>query len=336
MKKPKEVEIYTPRHASLDYADMAYLPGSGIEELNLDTFRYYRNFFRLCQNNHPYNQLNDETFLERIGGCVLIDGKIVLTKAGLLLFGNDHHIRRYFPYYSLSFIDKRDPYLIQQSPTRLESFSGDWSGNLFDFVLNVSGKVADAQLAFSKAMPNDGNLVQIVRELLSVALCNIEFIKGNGLELRLDEKGLMISFQVDKGTGLMTINRGQNANPTIANALACVNLAKRKGMGLPFVRRLCNALGFSDLSVTKNEESKTVKIEFEFEASKNSTQENAPLLTFEAYLYHLRPLEQFTRQDAIKATGKSPATISLYIKKALSENKITLAKGYKQGCYVKQ
>ena len=329
------VETYTPKKAILDAADMEYLPSSGIPDLNLDTLHDYRNFFRLYQPGHPYNALNDETFLERIGGSIEIDKETKLTKAGLLLFGNDHIIRRFYPYFSLLFIDERDPFIIQQQPIRIETFSGTWAGNLFGFIVEVSSKVATAQQAFKHIERNDGYLVQLIRELLSIALCNVDFSAGEGISFIIGEKGLSLSFAAPNKIELSSLNQGYVANPTIANALGCINLAKRRGMGLPFIRKLAKQLQFGKISVDQSIEKHEIRIEIEFVKSQISRQTPTISPAFDAYLEQLEIDESFTRSDVIKATGKSPATVSIYIKKALDEGLIVLSSGYVQGKYRK-
>ncbi|MCD8348468.1 MAG: hypothetical protein LUD16_11105, partial [Lachnospiraceae bacterium] len=85
--------------------------------------------------------LGDEEYLKNIGAAAesKADGKMHPTAAGLLMFGNEYDIVREFPYYFLDYREVLDPTI--RWTDRLQSSSGDWSGNLFDFFFRVNSKL---------------------------------------------------------------------------------------------------------------------------------------------------------------------------------------------------
>lgn len=329
MRKKPEVEIYTPREATYDASDMVFYPESDLSFLCFDSLRRYRDLFRLYQPSHPYNGLSDEAFCERLGFVVSIDGKHHLTKAGMLLFGFDYKVRRFFPFYALSYRNSEDVYALNVPDTVIETLSGTWSGTLFDFFMDATSSFASRSRLLRLDNSKQALMMQAFRELLSLALCNVDFEVDRGLEVQIDNKRVYVQF----GGRPTELPFGQVAvNPTIANALACLNLAKRRGMGVPFVNKILKELGHSRLEIHQNQG--CITFEIDKEKSINDQQipnENA----FEAFLLNKRKGDIFSRADIIKATGKSPAMASIYIKNALNENSISIAPGYRRGKYIK-
>ena len=93
------------------------------------------------RSGHPWETLNDEQYLEKIGAAAIYeeDGKIHPTAAGLLMFGEEYRIVREFPEYFLDYREMLDPSI--RWTDRLQSGSGDWTGNLFDFYFRVYNKL---------------------------------------------------------------------------------------------------------------------------------------------------------------------------------------------------
>lgn len=84
---------------------------------------------------HVWATLADDEFLYRI--CAMdktIDGNR-LTKAGLLMFGNDYEIERVFPNYLIDYQEVMDE--TRKWTHRIKSDQGNWSGNVFDFFFKV-------------------------------------------------------------------------------------------------------------------------------------------------------------------------------------------------------
>lgn len=112
--------------------DRDVLDDIGLDALDTDSVRRYRNEFSSNRLKHPWIGLADEEFLLRLGaiGRSENDGELHPTKAGLLMFGESWRIVDAFPNY---FLDCRVISGARRWDDRITSDSGDWSGNVYDF-----------------------------------------------------------------------------------------------------------------------------------------------------------------------------------------------------------
>ena len=125
------------RDASFQTQDAKVFLNMDLTVFCKDTIKRYRNFFRSNHIDHLWNNEDDEMFLRKIGAISIgEDGLYHPTAAGLLMFGYEYEITREFPNYFLDYQENRS-----LGPTRwtdrLVSTSGDWSGNVFDFVIEA-------------------------------------------------------------------------------------------------------------------------------------------------------------------------------------------------------
>ena len=81
--------------------DMEVLEEAEIEDLNQESIRGYRNSHKSFKPGHPFERLDDNEYLRVIGaaGFSKNDKKLHPTAAGMLMFGNEYDIVRYFPEY---------------------------------------------------------------------------------------------------------------------------------------------------------------------------------------------------------------------------------------------
>lgn len=116
-----------------------------------ETVKAYRNIFRLVRQKHLWNNEDDTMFLRRIG-AVREDkdtGKFHPTVAGLLMFGYEYDITTVFPNYFLDYQENRTNGIYARWTDRLTSQTGDWSGNVFDFLLKIVQKLqSDLKVPF--------------------------------------------------------------------------------------------------------------------------------------------------------------------------------------------
>ena len=130
-------------------ADMKILQDMPLDVLNSETVHAYRNRHMAYRREHVWERLSDEEYLERIGAARMSAGDHVLrpTAAGLLIFGEEYKILYEFPEYFLDYREVLDPTI--RWTVRLQSSSGDWTGNLFDFFFRVYGKIVkDLKIPF--------------------------------------------------------------------------------------------------------------------------------------------------------------------------------------------
>ena len=131
------------RDSALVTDDNKLLTDLDVSVFCLDTVKSYRNIFKLIRQNHLWNKEDDAMFLRRIG-AVREDkdtGKFHPTVAGLLMFGYEYEITSVFPNYFLDYQENRTNGIYARWTDRITSQSGDWSGNVFDFILRVIPKL---------------------------------------------------------------------------------------------------------------------------------------------------------------------------------------------------
>jgi ATP-dependent DNA helicase RecG len=160
--------------------DNEVLKGYGLEDLDPTTLSSYRQRYANLHPDHPWNQLNNQEFLQRIGGWRRDreSGDVGLTRAGLLMFGQFHTIREAFPNYMLDYQERPEA---RAEPRWIDRFTldGTWSGNLFDFYQRVIRKLtADLKVPFALEgdQRQDETLVhKALREALVNALVHADY-----------------------------------------------------------------------------------------------------------------------------------------------------------------
>ena len=168
--------------------DMDVLDDVPISDLNYETIQGYRNRHRALKPAHPFGRLNDSEYLRSIGAAAIsnIDKCLHPTAAGMLMFGDEYNIVRHFPEYFLDYREILDPTI--RWTDRLQSSSGEWSGNICDFYFRVYNKlVKDIKVPFKTI---DGNRIddtpvhEALREALANCLINADFYGVRGIVVR--------------------------------------------------------------------------------------------------------------------------------------------------------
>ena len=133
-----------------DSRDDRILPRYGFEDLDIASFRAYRQVFANRDPGHPWNEENDLAFLRRIGGWRQDreTREAGLTLGGLLMFGQGHVIQEVLPNYMLDYQERPAAKAERRWVDRL-TLDGKWSGNLYDFYRKVYLKLtADLKVPF--------------------------------------------------------------------------------------------------------------------------------------------------------------------------------------------
>ena len=133
-----------------DVRDSKLLPGFDFRCLSAETLRIYRQMYSNRKPTHPWNELDDQTFLTQIGGARRDreTDVVSLTVAGLLMFGTHPVIQEVFPNYILDYREYHGNEIQTRWSDRF-TLDGSWSGNLFDFQRRVYHRlVADLKTPF--------------------------------------------------------------------------------------------------------------------------------------------------------------------------------------------
>lgn len=229
------------RDSALITDDNKLLTDIDVSVFCLDTVRAYRNIFKLIRPTHLWNQEDDAMFLRRIG-AVREDkdtGKFHPTVAGLLMFGYEYEITAVFPNYFLDYQENRTNGIYARWTDRITSQSGDWSGNVFDFILKVIPKLqADLKVPFvfkGNFRDEDTPLHKTVREATVNMLANADFYGRRGVVVQKSADGFKFA---NPGSMRVSLNEALQdsasdpRNGVMMKMLAMVEYGERAGSGL--------------------------------------------------------------------------------------------------------
>jgi len=164
-----------------DSRDAHILQHFGLKDVDLDSLKAYRNIFRADKPDHPWLALDDQDFLQMLGGWRedRVSGEHGLTVAGLLMFGRWGSMVEALPMY---FVDYQERPADYASTTRwLDRIvpDGTWSGNVFDFYRRVVNKLtADIKVPFvlkGDTRQDDTPTHKALREALVNCLVHADF-----------------------------------------------------------------------------------------------------------------------------------------------------------------
>lgn len=206
-----------------------------------DTVRSYRNIFKLVRQNHLWNKEDDAMFMRRIG-AVREDkdtGKFHPTVAGLLMFGYEYEITAVFPNYFLDYQENRTNGIYARWTDRITSQSGDWSGNVFDFILRVMPKLqSDLKVPFmfkGNFRDEDTPLHKTVREATVNMLANADFYGRRGVVVQKSAEGFKFANPGSMRVSLTEALQDSASDPrngVMMKMLAMVEYGERAGSGL--------------------------------------------------------------------------------------------------------
>lgn len=206
-----------------------------------DTVKAYRNIFKLIRPHHLWNQEDDTIFLRRIG-AVREDkdtGRFHPTVAGLLMFGYEFDITTVFPHYFLDYQENRTNGIYARWTDRITSQSGDWSGNVFDFILRVIPKLqSDLKMPFmfkGNFRDEDTPLHKTVREATVNMLANADFYGRRGVVVQKNAEGFRFANPGSMRVSLHEALQDSASDPrngVMMKMLAMVEYGERAGSGL--------------------------------------------------------------------------------------------------------
>ena len=227
------------RDAAFSSQDSKVLDKMDFTVFCMDTVKRYRNFFRTSHLNHLWNNEDDEMFLRKIGAVSIgQDGKYHPTAAGLLMFGYEYEITREFPNYFLDYQENRSLGEIRWTD-RLVSTSGEWSGNIFDFVIEVLRRVQQGlKIPFvlkGHIRIDDTPIHKLLREAVTNACVHADFYGRQGLVIHKSDEGYRLS---NPGTVRISITDAVEGgisdprNTIMLKIFSLIEFGERAGSGL--------------------------------------------------------------------------------------------------------
>ena len=236
----EEVKRYLAEQLG-DTRDTEMLPRFDLRDISKETLRAYRQLYANREPEHPWNELDDQSFLEKIGG-MRRDREthvVSLTVAGLLMFGTHPVIQEKFPCYMLDYQERSQINAQSRWIDRL-TLDGSWSGNLFDFHRRIYIKLV-AGLKTPFHLENDTRIDETpvhvaLREALVNTLVHADYTdRASVLVVKRPD---MFGF---RNPGLMRVSweiamKGGESdcrNRTLHQMFRYVGLGEQAGSGIP-------------------------------------------------------------------------------------------------------
>lgn len=251
--------------------DMEILEDVPIEDLNYDTLHGYRNRHRTLKPGHPFEMLDDQEYLRSISAAAVSnkDKQLHPTAAGMLMFGDEYNIIRHFPEYFLDYREMLDPAI--RWTDRLQSSSGEWSGNLCDFYFRVYNKlIKDIKIPFEI---NDGYRVddtsvhKAIREALANCLINADYYGLRGIVIKKEPDKLVFENPGYIRTGKAQMKKGGESDPrnkSLMKMFNLINIGERAGSGVPNIFNTWNSNGWEDPKIEERFDPDRTVLSLEF------------------------------------------------------------------------
>lgn len=219
--------------------DMRIIEDMTIAQFDRDTVQSYRNRHRSFKPGHPWVNLSDEDYLQKIGAAEMgKDRRLHPTAAGLLMFGEENRIVRVYPEYFLDYREILDPTI--RWTDRLQSSSGEWSGNLFDFYFRVYQKITkNVKIPFKMV---DGDRIddtpvhRALREVLANCLVNTDFFVPRGVVIKQEDDMLILENPGSIRVGKYQMKLGGQSDPrnkALMKMFNLIDIGERAGSGVP-------------------------------------------------------------------------------------------------------
>jgi predicted HTH transcriptional regulator len=188
----------------------------------------------------------------KIGGAAYDEyGKVHPTAAGLLMFGEEYNIVREFPEYFLDYREMLDPTI--RWTDRVQSSSGDWTGNVMDFFFRVNSKIAkDIKVPFKLegiTRIDDTPVHKAVREALVNCMVNTDYFLPRGVVIRKESGVLTIENPGSVRTGKKQMLRGGISDPrnkTLMKMFNLIGIGERAGSGIPDIYQVWEDEGWAE------------------------------------------------------------------------------------------
>lgn len=224
-----------------DSRDDRILKGYDLDDLDLETFRAFRQIFANREPGHPWNATADREFLRQIGGWRKDreTGVSGLTLAGLLMFGQMAAIQEELPNYMLDYQERPEARTERRWIDRI-TLDGKWSGNLYDFYRKVYLKLtAELKVPFQleKGERKDETPVhEALREALANVIVHADY--SDRASVLVVKRPDMFGF---RNPGLMRIpvevallgGEPDCRNRTLHKMFRFVGVGEQAGTGIP-------------------------------------------------------------------------------------------------------
>ena len=255
---PDELEEMRRDAGSVTY-DTAIVLRFTLDDLDQDSIGAYRNLMKATRPSSKWPSEERDTFLRLLGAADFgEDGCLHPTAAGLLMFGKDYDITRFLSGYM---VDYREYLGDEEWTYRKVSDDSEWSGNLFDFFMDVSSRLfskSPSPFQLNGAVRIDDNeFIKAQRELVLNALIHADYRVSGGVRVMLYPDKLVT---VNPGTFRVSISRAVEGgisdprNPILMKMFMLIGMAEVSGQGMRRIVETCRDLHLDPPTFTEESE----------------------------------------------------------------------------------
>ena len=228
--------------------DGGLLDGYTMEDLDLNALRSYRIEFEHRNPDHVWNSLDDQTFLQKMGGYMKDRSteKWWLTTAGLLMFGSGEAIRERFSNIRMDYIDQSNLVSDSRWSDRL-TYDGMWENNLYNFMRLVMPKlVTGLKRPFrleGMFRVDDTPVHKAIREAVVNMMIHADYMITGILKIVKTDKGFVFSNPGSLKLPVRDIYEGGHSvarNPHIQTFFRMIGAGDNIGSGFPTILNAWN------------------------------------------------------------------------------------------------
>lgn len=250
--KPFEVDAMI-RDKYSEGNDGMILEGYTMDDIDFDTLKEYRQEFSVKNGSHVWNRLNDQDFLERLGGYRRNKKEHVegLTMAGLLMFGKGLEIRDRFDNLFMDYRDESNATDEMRWSDRI-TYDGTWENNLYNFLTIAINKVTrDLPKPFKlEGMQTvaDTSFHKAIREACVNTIIHADMLMESGtIKIIKKRDGFEFSNPGSLKLSKEEIYHGGLSlprNPRIQTMLRMIGYGDNAGSGFPAIIKACEEIGW--------------------------------------------------------------------------------------------
>ncbi len=224
-----------------------------LEDFNLESILSYKQMLKASNPSHIFLTMPDEQFYLNLGIAKKgLDGQLHPTRAGLLMFGKEYRITDEFSHYFLDYQDHREETPEIRWIDRVQSSSGDWSGNVFDFFFKVYNKlIQELTIPFKLEgvqRIDDTEMHKALREALCNTLSNADYYGTRGIVIKKYKDRIEFSNPGNMRMSIEEAFAGGNTDPrneTILKIFSLIKIGERAGTGIQTILNAINKYGYT-------------------------------------------------------------------------------------------